>query len=64
MPRKNRPPPIQMTHYSYADGVLRIGFADGTAYSYSDVPLEVYLEFEIASSKGSYFNANIRNVYG
>ena len=64
MPRKNRPPPISSIDYDDRTETLRVSFADGTAYSYSGVPYWVYVEFEVAGSQGSYFNANIRGAYG
>jgi hypothetical protein len=38
-------------------------FNTGKAYTYSQVPLEVYLELLSAESKGRYMNEHIRGVY-
>lgn len=35
----------------------------GKRYRYSDVPLEVYQQFRGASSRGSFYNYGIKNVY-
>ena len=42
---------------------LEIGFHNGTVYQYFDVPHSVFQEFMGADSKGTYLNANIKNVY-
>jgi hypothetical protein len=64
MPRKNRSSPISYIRYNEDTGTLDVAFSDGSAYSYSNVPEEVYQAFEHAPSQGSYFNANIRGTYG
>ena len=38
-------------------------FLHGGVYQYMNVPQSVYDEFMGASSKGNYFDGNIRNVY-
>lgn len=43
---------------------LEVTFRDGSVYTYVSVPLDVYIEFADAPSKGGYFNAKIRNEYG
>ena len=63
MPRKNRPPPISSIDYDEKTQELRVGFADGSDYNYDNVPEHVVAEFRSAASKGTYFNANIRNEY-
>ncbi len=40
-----------------------IAFVKGTHYLYEDVPAHVVEGFKQASSKGSYFSANIRDSY-
>jgi hypothetical protein len=42
---------------------LQITFAGGNTYVYYDVPGSVYTGFLQASSKGTYFNACIRDRY-
>ena len=42
---------------------LQIHFRSGGIYTYDDVPLAVYSGFIFSSSKGDYFNSNIRNEY-
>ena len=42
---------------------LDITFQTGRAYSYHDVPEEVYDGMRRVASKGEYFNARIRDRY-
>jgi hypothetical protein len=49
--------------YDEAANALRITFATGNAYTYAGVPPGIYAEFLQASSKGVFFNANIRDRY-
>ena len=42
---------------------LEITFVTGRVYVYSAVPEDVFEGFLAASSKGEFFNAEIRNVY-
>ena len=49
--------------YDQDSMLLEVGFRNGTAYQYFDVPYGVYQEFMAATSKGTYFNANIRKNY-
>jgi hypothetical protein len=42
---------------------LEVGFLNGTAYQYFDVPQAVHQEFMSATSHGKYFSANIKNSY-
>jgi hypothetical protein len=42
---------------------LRITFVTGNAYAYFDVPRIVYERFLQASSKGTFFNENIKDRY-
>lgn len=44
-------------------GELYIEFTDGTIYVYHDVDVQTWNELRGASSKGAYFNYNIRNTY-
>lgn len=49
--------------YDASSMVLELGFKRGDVYQYFDVPDSVYRELMRAASKGTFFNANIRNVY-
>ena len=40
-----------------------IEFKDGAAWSYSDVPLDVWLSWKHASSIGGFYHSNIRGRY-
>jgi hypothetical protein len=35
----------------------------GKTYRYLDVPLEIYIDFIDAESKGDYFNNNIKDAF-
>lgn len=43
--------------------VLQVEFQNGGLYNYFEVPVAIYTQLMSASSKGRYFNKNIRNVY-
>jgi len=43
--------------------ILELEFQNGGVYQYFEVPEVAYAELMSASSKGRYFNQNIRNVY-
>jgi hypothetical protein len=49
--------------YRQPDRELRILFVTGRRYVYRDVPPEVVEAFELALSKGRFFNARIRDHY-
>jgi hypothetical protein len=40
---------------------LYIAFRRGHTYSYSNIPYDLYLEFETAESQGKFFHENINN---
>jgi hypothetical protein len=42
---------------------LQVRFINGSTYSYSDVPQEIYEELINAPSKGSYLNRMIKGIY-
>lgn len=42
---------------------MTIVFQQRGTYKYSDVPLDVYVDFESAGSRGKYFNYYIRPTY-
>jgi lysyl-tRNA synthetase class 2 len=54
---------IRAFDYDRAESRLDILFVTGRRYAYHDVPAEVYDGLRQASSKGEYFNANIRDRY-
>jgi hypothetical protein len=58
-------PSAMIRHISYdeAAGELHVTFISGTAYTYYQVPKQVYAAFRAAFSKGQYFNANIKDRY-
>ena len=43
--------------------ILEVEFQNGGVYQYFEVPKGAHAELMSASSKGRYFNQNIRNVY-
>ena len=46
-----------------AQQVLEVEFLERGVVQYQNVPLEVYQEFQAASSKGTYYAASIKNNY-
>jgi hypothetical protein len=52
-----------ITHIEWDEGTLAVTMRDGSRLVYSDVPLGEYWDFAGASSKGAYFNKNIRDEY-
>lgn len=54
---------IRSVGYDPATGVLHVEFTSGSLYAYASVPPEVCRAFLAASSKGTYFNANVRDKY-
>jgi hypothetical protein len=50
--------------YEPEKSTLEVEFNTGSVYQYHGVPQEVFDSFMQASSKGVYFNANIKNTYG
>jgi hypothetical protein len=49
--------------YERRKAILRVGFRDGSAYQYVNVPQRTYHELLRAGSKGAYFNHNIRSHF-
>lgn len=49
--------------YDETTMTLEVGFHNGTAYQYFDVPQSVYQEFMSADSKGTFLNTNIKGNY-
>jgi hypothetical protein len=58
-------PSTAIEHMGYDEGAreLHITFAGGGAYTYYEVPKEVYSAFRASSSKGQYFNLWIKDRY-
>ena len=54
---------IQGYGYTGINNYLDIQFTSGAVYRYSDVPEGTFDGLQGASSKGSYFNESVRNVY-
>lgn len=54
---------LAWVRYSPEQLVMELGFHDGGAYAYFDVPMATYLELLRADSKGRYFNHHIRNNF-
>jgi lysyl-tRNA synthetase class 2 len=54
---------IRSFRYSARRRELRILFQSGKEYAYFDVPAELYENMQIASSKGEFFNQQIRGKF-
>ena len=54
---------IKGYHYSEDKEVLTITFTTNRTYKYKNVPEKIYNQFSKATSKGRYFNLNIRDKY-
>ena len=54
---------IQRYLYDQGKQELIVTFVTGRTYAYQDVPREIYDAFAAASSKGAFFNAEIRDTY-
>jgi hypothetical protein len=50
--------------YDDVSETLEVEFKNGTIYHYFNVPALIGEQLMSAPSVGTYFNANIRNVYG
>jgi hypothetical protein len=49
--------------YDSARRILTVRFVSGRVYAYAGVPRPVYAAFQVAPSKGRFFNAHIRDRY-
>jgi lysyl-tRNA synthetase class 2 len=58
-------PSSVIARFKYEPGHKRltVTFVTGRVYEYLDVPADVAAAFKEASSKGTYFNAHIRDHY-
>jgi hypothetical protein len=54
---------VRSVRYDHDARALDITFMSGKAYRYLDVPLEVYIDFIDAESKGEFFNDNIKDTF-
>ena len=54
---------IRSFNYESASRQLEIEFQSGLRYVYYDVPTEVFKAMRAAPSRGSFFNASIRDRY-
>jgi hypothetical protein len=54
---------IKFIVYDERSADLRVTFVSGKTYKYYDVPRGVYESFRRAASKGTFFNAHIRDRY-
>jgi hypothetical protein len=53
---------IRSVGYDHASFILEIQFRSGKVYQYRGIPHGIYVELMSAGSKGSYFDAHIRNA--
>ena len=49
--------------YDQSSNILEIEFLSGGIYQYFKVPSQIYLALMNATSKGTYFHANIKEKY-
>ncbi len=54
---------LRSVGYDNPSSTLEIEFNSGSIYQYLSVPANVHVSLMRASSHGTYFNANIKNVY-
>lgn len=54
---------ISSVGYDSSSSVLEVEFANGSVYQYFGVPQNVFDDFMNASSKGQFFNFNIKDRY-
>jgi hypothetical protein len=54
---------IRNYSYSAKNSELMITFVSGRRYVYTDVPQDVFDAFKAATSKGTFFNSEIRDYY-
>jgi len=55
---------ISNLFYVPAKRELWVTFVSGRRYVYTDVPPDVFDAFKVASSRGAFFNHEIRDRYG
>ncbi|MBN8568961.1 MAG: KTSC domain-containing protein [Ignavibacteria bacterium] len=54
---------IRGFNYSEDKKILTVTFTTDRTYKYKNVPEKIYDQFSKATSKGRYFNFNIRDKY-
>jgi hypothetical protein len=54
---------VMSVRYDHEARALEITFVSGKTYRYLNVPLEVYVDFIDAESKGEFFNDNIKDSF-
>jgi len=54
---------LMRVRYEVVDETLGTEFHDGSVYEYQRVPAHVYDSLMMASSKGTYYNENVRGKY-
>jgi hypothetical protein len=54
---------MRSVRYDHDARALEITFISGQTYRYLNVPLEVYVDFIDAESKGEFFNDNIKDTF-
>jgi hypothetical protein len=54
---------IRSVEYDEQSRELDVTFVSGRTYRYKDVPLEVYVDFLDAASKGQFFNEHIKDAF-
>jgi KTSC domain len=54
---------VRSVRYGHDARALDITFVSGKTYRYLNVPLEVYVDFIDAESKGEFFNDNIKDSF-
>ena len=57
------PGTIASVGYEAATATLELGFSSQEVYQYFNVPLRNYIELMNATSKGDYFNHNIKDFF-
>jgi len=54
---------LQSVGYDAAVSILEVKFQNGRLYRYQEVPQPVFVDLLRATSKGRFFNAEIRDLY-
>ena len=54
---------LRSVGYNEENAILELEFVSDAVYQYFHVPVSVYLELMVASSKGSHFNEFVRDIY-
>lgn len=64
MPEFPQSTAIAQASYNVTRQQLMVQFTDGSMYVYHDFDAQTWKDFLFAGSKGTFFNYNIRDVYG